>query len=171
MDRTHRYGQSSPNRSRGHLRHLQRTRNERERVGKGNGCLGRASSLFFTNSTRYYLYTSLLLVLSPPKSSESTASIVRLVHMKSEILRKVPGCSALLNGFSSCNRGLAWAMHEPRTKEQQGEWQGQSDQPTCLHSAHFHSPPAYSMLPAGCPRCLEQVPDVKDGRALNVARW
>ena len=64
-------------------------------------------SLFFTTSTKYYLYTSLLLVLSPPKSSESTVHIVRLVCTKSEILRKVPGCLAPLNGLFGCNRGLA----------------------------------------------------------------
>ena len=74
-----------------------------ERVGKGNGRL----FAFFTTSTKYYLYTLLLLVLGPPKSSESTASIVQLVRMKSEILRKVPGCSAPLNSLSGCNRGLA----------------------------------------------------------------
>ena len=83
--------------------------------------------LYLTTSTRYYLYTLLLLVLSPPKSSESTASIVQLIHMKSEILRKVPGCSAPLNGLFGCNRGLTWATRELCTKEQQGEWQGQSD--------------------------------------------
>ena len=83
--------------------------------------------LFFTTSTRYYLYTSLLLVLSPPKSSESTVHIVRLVCMKSEILRKVPGCSAPLNDLSGCNRGLAWVTCKPRAKERQGERQGQSN--------------------------------------------
>ena len=86
-----------------------------------------ACFFFFTTSTKYYLYTLLLLVLSPPKSSESTAHIVRLVCTKSELLRKVPRCSAPLNGLSGCNRGLAWAMREPRAKEQQWEQQGQSD--------------------------------------------
>ena len=81
----------------------------------------------FTTSTKYYLYTLLLLVLRPPKSSESTAHIVQLVGTKSELLRKVPGCSAPLNGLSGCNRGLAWATHEPRAKERQGEQQGQSN--------------------------------------------
>ena len=96
-----------------------------------------ATCSFFSTSTKYYLYTSLLLVLSPPKSSESTMHIVRLVCTKSEILRRVPGCSAPLNGLSGCNRGLAWATREPRAKERQGAWQGQSDQPTRLHSAHL----------------------------------
>ena len=86
-----------------------------------------ACSLFFTTRTRYYLYTLLLLVLSPPKSSESTASIVQLVCTKSEILRKAPGCSAPLNSLSGCNRGLAWATRKPRAKEQQREQQGQSN--------------------------------------------
>ena len=119
-DRTHGYGRSSCDRSGGHLQHLQRMRNERRREGKRNGRL----LLFFTTSTKYYLYT---LVLSPPKSSELNAHIVRLVCTKSEILQKVPGCLASLNGLSGCNRGLAWATRKPRAKEQQGEWQGQSD--------------------------------------------
>ena len=47
---------------------------KREREGKGNGCL--LLSSFSTTSTKYYLYTLLLLVLSPPKSSELTMRII-----------------------------------------------------------------------------------------------
>ena len=79
----------------------------REMKGEEKGREMAACLLFFTTSTRYYLYTSLLLVLGPPKSSELTASIVRLVCTKSELLRKVLGCSAPLNSLSGCNRGLA----------------------------------------------------------------
>ena len=124
-DHMHGYGRSSCDRSRGHSQHLQRTRNEREREGKGNGCL--LLSSFSTTSTKYYLYTLLLPVLSPLKSSELTTHTVQLICMKSKLLQKVPGCSAPLNGLSGCNRGLAWATCELHAKEWQGEQQGQSD--------------------------------------------
>ena len=77
--------------------------------------------------SRCYLYTLLLIVLSPPKSSELTAHIVQLVCTKSKIQPYGPGYLDKLNSLYGRYRALAWATCKPCAKEWQGERQGQSD--------------------------------------------